>query len=95
MLTDLQKKAAQAVVNVFETGHARGEYGQVTLLPGDSGHLTYGRSQTTLASGNLFLLIKDMMIGFTQKEFIQSRIYYPPGQVNVVKSFKQISQVML
>lgn len=30
----------------------------MTLLPGDSGHLTYGRSQTTLASGNLHLLIK-------------------------------------
>jgi chitosanase len=58
MLTDLQIKAAQTIVNIFETGKPRGEYGQVTLLPGDSGHLTYGRSQTTLASGNLFLLIK-------------------------------------
>jgi len=28
------------------------------LLAGDTGHLTYGRSQTTLTSGNLFLLIK-------------------------------------
>ncbi len=58
MLTELQIKAAQAIVNVFETGRARGEYGQVTLLAGDSGHLTYGRSQTTLASGNLYLLVK-------------------------------------
>lgn len=58
MLTELQKKAAQAIVNVFETGNPRGEYGRVTLLPNDSGHLTYGRSQTTLASGNLHLLIK-------------------------------------
>lgn len=58
MLTELQIKAAQTIVNIFETGKPRGEYGQVTLLPGDSGHLTYGRSQTTLASGNLFLLIK-------------------------------------
>jgi chitosanase len=58
MLTELQKKAAQAIVNIFETGRVQGEYGQVTLLPGDSGHLTYGRSQTTLASGNLYLLIK-------------------------------------
>lgn len=54
-----QKKVAQTIVNIFETGRAHGEYGQVTLLAGDSGHLTYGRSQTTLASGNLFLLIKD------------------------------------
>jgi chitosanase len=58
MLTDLQKKTAQAIVNIFETGRVRGEYGRVTLLPGDTGHLTYGRSQTTLASGNLHLLIK-------------------------------------
>jgi len=58
MLTNLQKKTAMAVVNVFETGQVLGDYGKVTLLPGDPGHLTYGRSQTTLASGNLFLLIK-------------------------------------
>ena len=57
MLSDLQKKTAQAIVNVFETSQVLGDYGKVTLLPGDSGHLTYGRSQTTLASGNLFLLI--------------------------------------
>ncbi len=57
-LTELQKRAAQAIVNIFETGSARGEYDTVTLLPGDSGHLTYGRSQTTLGSGNLYLLIK-------------------------------------
>lgn len=58
MLTELQKKAAQAIVNIFETGRPLGDYSKVTLLPGDSGHLTYGRSQTTLASGNLYLLIK-------------------------------------
>jgi chitosanase len=57
MTTELQKKTAQAIVNVFETGLALGDYGNVTLLPGDSGHLTYGRSQTTLASGNLYLLL--------------------------------------
>jgi chitosanase len=59
MLTDLQKKTAEAIVNIFETGAALGNYASVTLLPGDTGHLTYGRSQTTLASGNLYLLIKD------------------------------------
>jgi chitosanase len=57
MATELQKKTAQAIVNIFETGLALGDYGNVTLLARDSGHLTYGRSQTTLASGNLFLLI--------------------------------------
>jgi len=54
----IQKLTAQAIVNIFETGRVLGLYGQVTLLQGDSGHLTYGRSQTTLASGNLALLIK-------------------------------------
>ncbi|MBF0340766.1 MAG: peptidoglycan-binding protein [Magnetococcales bacterium] len=58
MVTDLQKQTCQAIVNIFETGKIGGDYGQVTLLKGDSGHLTYGRSQTTLASGNLYLLIK-------------------------------------
>lgn len=58
MLTELQKRTAQAIVNIFETSRPLGEYGRVTLLPGDPGHLTYGRSQTTLASGNLHLLIK-------------------------------------
>jgi len=57
-LATLQKAAAQAIVNIFETGSVRGNYGDVTLLPGDSGQLTYGRSQTTLASGNLHLLIE-------------------------------------
>lgn len=59
MLNELQKKAAHAIVNIFETGRVHGNYGQVTLLAGDTGHLTYGRSQTTLGSGNLYLLIKD------------------------------------
>jgi len=58
MLTDIQKKSAQAIVNIFETGSVLGEYGSVTVLHGDSGHLTYGRSQTTLSSGNLYLLVK-------------------------------------
>ncbi len=57
-IRDIEKKAAKAVVNIFETGVALGDYGKVTVLPGDTGHLTYGRAQTTLASGNLFLLIK-------------------------------------
>ncbi|SMC27459.1 Glycosyl hydrolase family 46 [Desulfacinum hydrothermale DSM 13146] len=59
MLSDLQKRTAQAIVNVFETGRVQGDYGKVTYHPLDSGQLTYGRSQTTLASGNLYLLIRD------------------------------------
>ena len=57
MLTSLQKKTVQAIVNIFETGRPYGDYGAVTVLKGDTGHLTYGRSQTTLGSGNLALLI--------------------------------------
>lgn len=58
MLTELQKRAAQAIVNIFETGSARGDYSNVTAVQGDPGHLTYGRSQTTLPTGNLHLLVK-------------------------------------
>ncbi len=57
MLTETQKKTAQAIVQIFETGRVAGDYGAVTLLAGDTGHLTYGKAQTTLASGNLALLI--------------------------------------
>ncbi len=53
MLTTTQKKTAEAIVNIFETSEVLGDYSQVTVIPGDSGHLTYGRSQTTLGSGNL------------------------------------------
>lgn len=59
MFTDLQKRTAQGIVNVFETGRIRGDYGRVVVAKNDAGHLTYGRSQTTLASGNLFLLVQD------------------------------------
>lgn len=57
-LTSTQVKSAQAIVNVFETGSVLGDYSQVTLIPGDTGHLTYGRSQTTLGSGNLATLLQ-------------------------------------
>jgi chitosanase len=49
----------QGTVNVFETGSVRGDYAKVTLIRGDSGGLTYGRSQTTRNSGNLYLLLRD------------------------------------
>ncbi|MCB1874540.1 MAG: peptidoglycan-binding protein [Chromatiales bacterium] len=58
MLTVTQKKTAQAIVNIFETGSVLGDYGNVTLIQGDTGHLTFGRSQTTLGSGNLALLLE-------------------------------------
>lgn len=57
ILTALQKAAAQAIVNVFETGHPLGDYGAVAVLPGDAGHLSYGRSQASLGSGALSRLL--------------------------------------
>jgi chitosanase len=58
VITPTQRKTAQAIVNVFETGSVSGDYGNVTLIAGDTGHLTFGRSQTTLGSGNLADLIE-------------------------------------
>jgi len=56
-MNDLQAKTAKAIVNIFETGRLLGNYSSVVVDPKDPGHLTYGRSQTTLASGNLYTLI--------------------------------------
>jgi chitosanase len=52
-----QKEACRAVVNVFETGRIRGDYSAITVIKGDKGHLSYGRSQVSLGSGNLFNLL--------------------------------------
>jgi hypothetical protein len=35
-----------------------GDYSRVTLIAGDTGHLTFGRSQTTLGSGNLSSMLQ-------------------------------------
>ena len=52
-----QAQACKAIVNLFETGEVRGRYDAVTLLPGDTGRLTFGRAQASLGSGNLHLLL--------------------------------------
>jgi chitosanase len=57
-LTSTQAATAKAIVNVFETGAVLGDYGNVTVIAGDTGHLTFGRSQTTLGSGNLGELLQ-------------------------------------
>ena len=59
MITPTQKKSAEAIVNIFETGSVLGDYGHVTLLPGDLGQLSFGRSQVTLTSGTLASLIQE------------------------------------
>jgi chitosanase len=57
-ITASQAATIKAIVNIFETSQVLGEYGQVTILAGDTGHLTFGRSQTTLGSGNLHKLLR-------------------------------------
>lgn len=56
-MTPLQQKTIKAIVNVFETGSVAGNYSAVTVLAGDAGRLTYGRSQSALGSGTLFELL--------------------------------------
>jgi chitosanase len=56
-ITRVQEQAAKAIVNIFETSQVLGDYASVTVLAHDKGQLTYGRSQTTLGSGNLAKLI--------------------------------------
>jgi chitosanase len=58
-VTDLQKRTAQAIVNIFETSRIHGDYGAVTVIAGDTGHLSYGRSQVTLSSGGLHDLLAE------------------------------------
>jgi chitosanase len=77
MLTELQKRTIQAIVNVFETGRPAGDYTNVTLLPGDPGHLTYGRSQTTLASGGLWRLVATYCAAAAGKSAEDLRDYLP------------------
>jgi chitosanase len=57
-VTELQKLTSEALVNVFETGRVRGRYGAVTVIKGDNGHLSYGKSQASLGSGSLYTLLK-------------------------------------
>jgi chitosanase len=56
-LDPLQQMTAKAIINILETSEVLGKYGQVTVIEDDSGHLTFGRSQTTLSTGNLGSLI--------------------------------------
>ncbi len=55
----IQKRAIQAIVNIFETGKARPDYAQVTVAAGDRGGISFGRAQFSLTSGSLYLLIRN------------------------------------
>lgn len=57
LLTATQKATAQAIINIFETSSVQGDYGRVAVISGDTGHLSFGRSQATLGSGNLAKLV--------------------------------------
>ncbi len=63
-MNELQQTTARAIVNVFETGRILGNYAALAVLKGDSGHLSYGRSQAALGSGVLFQLLD----GYCQKQ---------------------------
>ncbi len=54
-----QVATVDAILSIFETSTVRGDYGSVVFSPGDAGELTYGKHQTTLASGNLAKLVRD------------------------------------
>src|SRR5215813_10290590 len=55
----IQTATTVAIVNIFETGRVRGDYGGIAVMEGDAGHLSYGRSQASLGSGSLFALLND------------------------------------
>src|SRR4051794_41034038 len=57
-MNDIQKATIAAIVNVFETGRPRGNYSAIAVMKGDTGHLSYGRSQVSLGSGKLFELLE-------------------------------------
>lgn len=58
-MTDLQKQTIKTIVNIFETGRIAGDYCSVSVIPGDAGHLSYGRSQSALGSGALSNLLNE------------------------------------
>ena len=60
VLTDEQRRICDRVINVFETGTIRGEYGAISIFhdgPHDIRQITYGKSQTT-EYGNLRELVE-------------------------------------
>lgn len=73
-MNELQQNTARAIVNVFETGRILGDYAAVAVLKGDSGHLSYGRSQAALGSGVLFQLLD----GYCQKQNAKYAVQLQP-----------------
>ena len=60
----IKKQKIQSIINCFETGSAKGNYGDVSIFADGLGgvkQITYGRSQTT-ASSSLDKLIKQYIL---------------------------------
>ena len=54
----LGKKTVFSIIQIFETGNlSLSSYASISSLKGDLGGLSYGKAQSTLNSGNLYLLI--------------------------------------
>jgi len=63
LISEPVKNKILQVINIFETGKAEGDYGNITILPDGPGgmkQITYGRSQTT-EFGKLKTLIQDYL----------------------------------
>lgn len=59
-LNKYQIATGEIITEIFETGGFGGSaksYGRVTVMAGDSGHLTYGKHQATLMSGSLYSIL--------------------------------------
>lgn len=80
MITELQKKTAKAIVNIFETSKIQGDYSAVTILEGDKGHLSYGIAQVSLTSGNLHNLIDEYIKA--DGEYKEELLAYLPRMKN-------------
>jgi chitosanase len=76
-VNELQQNTVRAIVNVFETGRIAGNYAGIAVLKGDSGHLSYGRSQAALGSGVLFQLLDSYCQKQSAKYASQLQPYLP------------------
>ena len=83
-MTGLQEATCLAIVNIFETGSPEGHYGAVTVVAGDAGNLTYGRSQASLASGNLYRLIALYCAEPHASDAAELKVYLPRLQARDV-----------
>jgi chitosanase len=83
MLTLLQEQTIKAIINLFETSSVQGDYSSITLIPGDTGGLTYGRSQTTRSSGGLQRLVADY-VGDPARPYAAALQVYLPIHSNDV-----------